>query len=114
MGTRLRTAAILAVLGLTVQGGPSVGERFPIRGKTLRIIVPFAPGGQTDVQARAIAQKLTTSLGVSVIVENKPGASTLIAVREVQRAEPDGHTLLYTISSHVQLPYLYKIPPYDA
>jgi tripartite-type tricarboxylate transporter receptor subunit TctC len=99
---------------LALQGGIASGERFPVPGKTVRIIVPFAPGGQTDVQARAIAQKLTISLGVPVIVENKPGASTLIAAREVQHAEPDGHTLLYTIAIHVQLPYLYKTAPYDA
>jgi tripartite-type tricarboxylate transporter receptor subunit TctC len=89
------------------------GQQFPIPGKPIRIVVPFAPGGQTDVQARAIAQKLTISLGVPVFVENKPGAATLIGAREVQRAQPDGHTLLYTIVTHVQLPHLYKTPPYD-
>lgn len=88
-------------------------QQFPIPGKPVRIVVPFPPGGQTDVQARTIAQKMTISLGVPVIVENKPGASTLVATREVQRAEPDGHTLIYTITL-ATLPYLYKTPPYDA
>ena len=56
---------------------------------------------------------MAETLRVSVIVENKPGASTLLGAREVQRAAPDGHTLLYTIATHVQLPHLYKMPPWD-
>jgi tripartite-type tricarboxylate transporter receptor subunit TctC len=88
-------------------------QTFPVPGKPVRIVVPFPAGGQTDVQARAIGQKLAESLGVSVIVENKPGGSTLLGAREVQRAAPDGHTLLYTIAIHVQLPHLYKNPPWD-
>jgi tripartite-type tricarboxylate transporter receptor subunit TctC len=88
-------------------------QQFPIPGKPMRIVVPFPAGGQTDVQARAIGQKVAESLGVSVIVENKSGGSTLLGSREVQRAAPDGHTLLYTIATHVQLPHLYKNPPWD-
>jgi tripartite-type tricarboxylate transporter receptor subunit TctC len=88
-------------------------QTFPIPGKSIRIVVPFAPGGQTDIQARAIAQKMGESTRASVIVENKPGGSTIIGAREVQKAAPDGHTLLYTIAIHVQLPHLYKTPPWD-
>ena len=50
---------------------------------------------------------------MSVIVENKPGASTLLGAREVQKSAPDGHTLLYTIATHVQMPHLYKVPPWN-
>ena len=88
-------------------------QQFPIPGKPIRIIVPFAAGGQTDIQARAIAQRMSETLPVSVIVENKPGASTLLGAREVQKAAPDGHTLLYTIATHVQMPHLYKVPPWN-
>ncbi len=87
--------------------------QFPIAGKPVRIVVPFPPGGQTDIQARAIAHKLALSLNVPVIVENKPGGSSIIGARDVQKARPDGHTLLYTFGIHVQLPHLYKTPPWD-
>ena len=85
---------------------------FPIAGKPVRIVVPFAPGGQTDIQARAIAQRMGEA-GLSVIVENKPGGNTVIGARDVQKAAPDGHTLLYTIATHVQIPHLYREPPWD-
>lgn len=88
-------------------------QTFPQSGKPLRIVVPFAPGGQTDIQARAIAQKVGATLGTTVIVENKPGGSTVIGAREVQKAVPDGHTLLYTIATHVQIPHLYKVAPWN-
>ena len=80
----------------------------------MRIVVPFPPGGQTDIQARVIAQKMGEGLGAGVIVENRPGGSTLIGARDVQKSAPDGHTLLYTIAIHVQLPHLYRTPPWDA
>jgi len=85
---------------------------FPVAGKPVRIVVPFPPGGQTDIQARAIAQRMGEA-GLSVIVENKPGGNTVIGAREVQKASPDGHTLLYTIATHVQIPHLYREPPWD-
>ncbi len=76
----------------------AAAQAFPQPGKPIRIVVPFAPGGQTDIQARAIAQKATLSMGGhSIIVENKPGGNTVIGAREVMNAAPDGHTVLYTI-----------------
>jgi tripartite-type tricarboxylate transporter receptor subunit TctC len=100
---------ILALLLLALQA-----HAFPVTGKPVRIVVPFPPGGQTDIQARTIAQKMAESLGSAVIVENKPGGSTIIGARDVQKAAPDGHTLLYTIAIHVQLPHLYRAAPWDA
>jgi tripartite-type tricarboxylate transporter receptor subunit TctC len=108
-----RHIVLLCVAASLSLASAAHAQQFPIPGKPIRIVVPFPAGGQTDVQARAIGQKLTESLGVSVIVENKPGGSTLLGSREVQRAAPDGHTLLYTIATHVQLPHLYKNPPWD-
>src|SRR5262245_10806312 len=108
-----RHAAILLCAASFALAGPAHAQQFPILGKPVRIIVPFPAGGQTDVQARAIGQKVAETLGVAVVVENRPGASTMLGSREVQRAAPDGHTLLYTIATHVQVPHLYKLPPWD-
>ena len=88
-------------------------QKFSIPGRTVRIVVPFPPGGATDTQARQIAQKLGLSFANPVIVDNKPGGSTVIGAREVMKAAPDGHTLLYTIAIHMQLPHLYRNPPWD-
>lgn len=107
----LRTVLALCAVALSVSVN---AQTFPQPGKPVRIIVPFPPGGQTDIQARAIALKASESMGGHpVVVENKPGASTIIGAREVQKAAPDGHTLLYTIATHVQNPHLFKVPPWD-
>jgi tripartite-type tricarboxylate transporter receptor subunit TctC len=106
---RIALLVLLASIAGAIQA-----QSFPVPGKPVRIVVPFAPGGQTDIQARTIAQKMNQSLNVPVIVDNKPGGTTLIGAREVQKAAPDGHTLLYTIATHVQVPYLYKTAPWDA
>lgn len=81
--------------------------------RPIRIVVPFTPGGGTDLQARRIAPALAEALGVAVTVENKPGGGTLIGAREVARAAPDGATLLYTVASLTQLPHLHATPPFD-
>ncbi len=106
----LGLAAVLACAALTAHAA----DEFPQKGKVLRIISPLSPGGSSDVQARAIAHKLTQQLGIPVMVENKPGASTAIAVRELMRSPPDGYTVLYTITvTTSQLPHLYEKPPFD-
>src|SRR4051812_31120920 len=66
----------------------------------VRIVVQFAPGGGTDVVARSLAERLTTILGVAVLVENKPGGNSVIATRQVAAAPADGHTLLLTTDIH--------------
>ena len=101
-----------AVCALAI-GAVAHAQQFPIPGKAVRIVVPFPPGGQTDIQARAIAQKVNETPGMTMIVDNRAGASTLIGAREVQNAPADGHTLLYTIATHVQIPHLYRVPPWD-
>jgi len=90
-------------------------QGFPQAGKSIRIVVPTPPGGTTDLQARLIAPRLGEALGAPVVVDNKPGASTIIGAQEVARAAPDGHTLLYTFSvTHTQAPHLFTKIPYDA
>lgn len=80
----------------------------------LKIVLPFGPGSGTDIYARLIAEKLGPELGVSVIVENKPGASGIIAAESVARAKPDGNTLLFTTNTtHAANPSMFKSLPYD-
>ena len=107
----LRTTLACAALFVS---SLAFAQGFPIAGKPLRIIVPFPAGGQTDIQARAIAAKLQPALGVPVIVENKPGASTILGTRELMKSAPDGHTLLYTIGvTAAQNPHMFSKLPYD-
>lgn len=88
------TRAIIACLGLLIgvaQAQP-LADGYP--AKTIRLIAPFAPGGITDLMARAVASRLTTELGQPVVVENRAGASGAIGSTAAARAEPDGYTLL--------------------
>lgn len=101
-------AALLAALGMT--GASAAG--YP--DKPVRIVVPFAAGGPTDVMARLIAQKLSEKLGQQFYVENLAGAGGNIGMANVARAPGDGYTILIASSSYVVNPSLYKNCPYDA
>jgi tripartite-type tricarboxylate transporter receptor subunit TctC len=114
LGHFLRAATLTAVAAATPLLAQAQAS-FPTPGKPVRIIVPFPAGGQTDVQARMLASKMQPALGVPVVVENKPGASTILGVQELLKAPPDGHTILYTIAiSATQNPHLFSKLPYDA
>jgi len=79
----------------------------------MRIVVPFTPGGGTDILARLIAQKVNESWGQPVVVDNRPGASGTVGTAYVARAAPDGHTLLIVPAGYAGNPSLYKKLPYD-
>ena len=117
MLTRAALAIITrCLLPLAITGAPAaaLAQAFPTPGKPIRIVVPFPAGGQTDIQARLVAAKLQPALGVTVLVDNKPGASSILGTMEVVRAPADGHTLLYTISvTAAQNPHLFTKLPYD-
>ena len=92
----------------------ALAQSFPIPGKPVRIVVPFAPGGTSDIHARHVASKLAPALGASVVIDNKPGASTILGAMAVVKADPDGHTLLYTLTLTVAAnPHLFSKLPYD-
>src|SRR5258707_4845332 len=109
----MRLARVLLVfLSGLLANFAALAEDYPSRPVTL--VVPFAPGGGVDQMARLIAGKLEQRLGRSFIVENKPGAGSIIAATYVQKSAPDGHTLLMapapTMAVNVAL---YKSLPYD-
>src|ERR1700675_3561535 len=81
--------------------------------RLVKIVVPFAPGGGTDVVARTLAQEMSKDLGVSVIIENKPGAGTIIGKQSVAASAPDGYTLLMGTFSHAVNSSLSTNLPYD-
>src|SRR5205809_6574743 len=81
--------------------------------KAVKIVSPFAPGGPGDLLPRAVAAGLSPLLGQAVIVENRPGATTIIAMQAVAKAPPDGYTLVFTsVSSFISVS-AYKNLPYD-
>ena len=87
---------------------------FPIPNKPIRIVVGFPAGGGTDIQARQVGIQMQTLLGVPVVIDNKPGAGTMLAAMEVAKSAPDGHTILYTPSSTMaQLPHTLSAVKYD-
>ena len=89
------------------------GQAYPV--KSVRFIVPFPPGGGNDLIARELAQHITTPLGHAVIVENRPGASTITGTEAAARAVPDGYTLFMGNNSTLTInPNLYRKLPYDA
>ncbi|MFA4914449.1 MAG: tripartite tricarboxylate transporter substrate binding protein [Burkholderiaceae bacterium] len=97
----------LGGVALSVAQVAAVHAADPFPNKPIRLIVGFVPGGGTDVSARLIAQKLSEELGQQVVVENKPGASGLIAADSVSKSDPDGYTLLLAnMQSTVAAPYL--------
>jgi tripartite-type tricarboxylate transporter receptor subunit TctC len=105
--------ALLALALLPGAIGAAAAD-FPIPNKPVKLVVGFPAGGGTDTQARLVAQHLAPLLGVPVIVENRPGAGTMLAATEVARAAADGHTLLYTPASTLsQLPHTLSAVKYD-
>jgi len=94
---------------------PLTGQAQPYPSRPIRFVVPFPPGGATDVMARALAARLHESLGQPVVVENRAGAAGAIGSESVAKAPPDGYTILLgTISTHGTNPAVNPKLPYDA
>ena len=107
---RLALAALLGAAGLgSAQAqAPAAWPQRPIS-----LVVPFPAGGTTDVLARALAERLSSSLGQTVIVESKPGAGATLGADFVAKSKPDGHTLLMGAVHHTIAPAVYRKLPYD-
>ncbi|VTU21543.1 Bug family tripartite tricarboxylate transporter substrate binding protein [Variovorax sp. PBL-E5] len=104
----------LMASGASLAASPGFAQTPDYPSRSLRIVVPFAPGGGGDVLGRLFAQKLSESMKQPVIVENKPGASSVIASDFVAKSAPDGYTLLLNVPLLVQTMSLYSKLPYDA
>ena len=105
-------AVVVCLLAVTVAAGAQPTANFPSR--PVRIVVPFTPGGATDIIARKLAPAMQAHLGQSVFIENRPGANARIGANVVAKAEPDGYTILLTTNgAFVISPFIGGKPPYE-
>ena len=103
---------IVAALSLTLAAGAALAQAYP--AKPIRIVVPFAPGGTSDILARAIAPKMTEAWGQPVVVENKTGANGNVGAEFVVRSAPDGYTMLLSDVGAIAInPSVYPNMPFD-
>ena len=106
---------ILLVLGARgvahAQPASKAATRYPER--PVRVVVPVAAGGGTDIIARLTISKLSEVAGQPFVVDNRPGAGGLLGNEIVARAQPDGYTLLFTYAAHTIVPFIYRKVPYD-
>jgi tripartite-type tricarboxylate transporter receptor subunit TctC len=101
----LAAAALAAPLALAAQGFPD---------KPIHLVVPYAPGGTTDIMARVLQEPMQKALGQPIVIDNKPGASGVIAAREVIRSKADGYTLFFVNSGNLAVtPFVVKDANYD-
>ena len=109
--TKRIALAALAALALAAVALPASAETWPSR--PVKIVVPFGPGGFTDVVARILQKELAPVLGQPIVIENRPGAGSTIGTDTVAKSPPDGYTLVMVSTTHVISPHLYKKMPYD-
>ena len=107
--TRLRVAAV----ALAILAGPAPAQAADYPSHPITLVVPYAAGGGNDVIARIVAERMSASLGQSIVIENRGGAGGTIATRQVAKADPDGYTLLIATSSLAINPSLYPNVGYD-
>ena len=111
LGMKILARSIVTGSLLALSVSAAWAQAYP--NKPVKLIVPFAPGGFTDVVARILGQKLSATMGQQFIVENKPGAGSIIGTDFVAKAAPDGYTLVMVSTTHVISPWIYKTMPYD-
>ena len=102
-----RLTLVIAALALSVSGAAFAQDKYP--SKPIKIIVPYAPGGATDITSRLFGEQFKAILGQQVVVENKPGAFGMLGVEEMARSKPDGYTLFVgNVSTNAITPVLFK------
>jgi tripartite-type tricarboxylate transporter receptor subunit TctC len=107
--------ALLSALLLALTATPSRAQTQAYPNKTIKLVVPFGPGGPTDVAARVISQVVQSGLGQNVVIENRPGAGGATGTKSVATADPDGYTMLIGTSATLGVvPALVKSPGYDS
>jgi len=102
---------LIASTGLMAAGPATAADVYP--SKTIRLVVPFAPGGGSDIVARLLSPKMTEALGQTVVVDNRAGASANLGAAMVAKAAPDGYTLLLANANYTINPSLFKSLPFD-
>jgi len=109
------SAYLGVVMFSALLGGPvtASSDSFPKPDVPIRLVVPYAAGGGTDAMARAIAPELAKNLNATVVVENKPGAGTLLGTSYAAKELADGHVILVTTTAFIQTPSIYKKVPFD-
>ena len=108
---RIAGASLFAALCILFAVPTAAADRYPER--PIRLVVPFAPGGGTDITARVLAESMSTPLGETIVVDNRPGAGSIIGCDIVAKAAPDGYTLLLASISMTVNAAVYKRIPYD-
>ena len=108
-----RRFLLLAAGATALRAGSRAAWAQAYPARPVRVVVPFAPGGPTDIFARFIVQKLSEQLGKQFYIENVPGASGSIGTAQVAKAAPDGHTILFNVNSFAINPIFYDKVPYD-
>src|SRR5882762_6826105 len=112
IGGNMRLARILLLAALSTCGTAAMAQAdYPHRA--IRIVVPLAAGGNVDIVARTLAEQIAKSLGQPVLVENRPGASSLVGTQLVAKSAPDGYTLLAIANTFATVPLIVSDPGYD-
>lgn len=111
MFTTRKLPGLLLCAVLSMMAGVASAQTYP--NKSIRLIVGFAPGGPNDIVARIVGQKLTESVGVPVIVDNRPGANSIIGMQITARSVPDGYTITMISASAATNPSVYSDIPFD-
>jgi tripartite-type tricarboxylate transporter receptor subunit TctC len=109
---KTNTYIIIAICGLVLTHAVHAQQNYPTR--PIRVVVPYTPGGITDVVTRIVAQEVSKAVNQNVLVDNRPGANSILGVDIVSKATPDGYTLASVIAAHAANQTLYPKLPYDS